>query len=585
MDLGLVDVNDDSALFVKSSDRPTPRPHLVLPERSARRPSSLYASPSLQDMEERQSRNKPTRLSSPRLSRSQTLPRFYPRSPVRDKTLGSLDASLAADVVSRLRRWIICVLVVNFDLDLGPVIDGVCPSFPLSASERENICFSSFPDSFRHEEGSEAHTFRIRESLPNKIDDEEFDYDGRRAIPTQDGFLYGFSHFSRRRDESSIRGYDQRSVIVLTHNPWPALFTELVNRLGPMYLAHGGPMLESACHNIASWPPPTAGDTLELGFLGYVLNVELPGNFDQQQSTDTRYFREKFDPQLHILASTAPLTPSPLCLFAASISHIWSIWECVLLYEPLLIFGQSPAMTSQAVWWLLDVLRPIPFAGDFRPYFTIHDKDYHSLVNKNQPKAGLLLGVTNPLFENVCKHWPHKLSLGRVVDSSTRTSVAKKAIIATPPPGWQTRTHNRYISKDRELLKRLESAIKGGGAIDADGKIALLLRRHFTTRAVQFLVPLNRYLNTLIPTPSTSTSNNSSSPSLTNSTQRRSPQSLKAFNRDHFFASLKTHGSPLPFRSAAKQREFYDRWLRSSAFGLWMARQEEAINKFLHKPA
>lgn len=112
--------------------------------------------------------------------------------------------------------------------------------------------------------------------------------------------------------------------------------------------------------------------------------------------------------------------------------------------------------------------------------------------------------------------------------------------------------------------------------VDADGRLSLLLRRHFTTRSVQFLVPLNRYLNTLIPQTSANcshTHNASSTPSL------------KPFNRDHFFTSLKTHGSPLPFRSSAKQKEFYERWLRSPAFGLWMAKQEEAINHFLRRPA
>ena len=34
------------------------------------------------------------------------------------------------------------------------------------------------------------------------------------------------------------------------------------------------------------------------------------------------------------------------------------------------------------------------------------------LANKNKPRAGLLLGVTNPIFEEACKHWPHVLSLG-----------------------------------------------------------------------------------------------------------------------------------------------------------------------------
>lgn len=109
--------------------------------------------------------------------------------------------------------------------------------------------------------------------------------------------------------------------------------------------------------------------------------------------------------------------------------------------------------------------------------------------------------------------------------------------------------------------------------IDADGKLALLLRRHFTTRAVQLLVPLNRYINTLIPTPASG---------LAGSNSTRDSY-LKPFNRDHFFASLKAHGTPLPFRSSAKQKEFYERWLRSPAFGLWMARQEETINTILRK--
>ncbi|KAL5526712.1 hypothetical protein ACEPAF_8437 [Sanghuangporus sanghuang] len=574
IDLGLVNTNDDSAIFANSPEQ-LPR-QLPSPGYGARRPSSSYASPTSSDLSERQDRHKPPQLHLHQLSRSQTLPRSYPRSPGREKekVIGFLDAVLEPEVVERLRTWIICVIVVNFDLDLGPVIDGVCPPFPLSTSEKENVCFSSFPDSFRHAEGAEAHTFRLRESLPYKTEENGANADHRSSYASQDGFIYGFSYFRRRKDVSTLRGYDQRSVILLTYHPWPTLYLELVNRLGPMFLIHGVPMLESACHNIASWPPPESGKTLELGFLGSVLTVELPSSVDQQQSVEMSAFRDKFDPQVHLLASIAPLTPPPLRLFAASISHLWSIWECILLCEPLLVFGPTPAMTSQAIWWFVDVLRPVSFAGDFRPYFTIHDKDYHSLVNKNRPKPGLLLGVTNPLFESMCKHWSHQLSLGVEVETTKNSDRSKVSLLAGPAPGWCTKTHNRYISKDRNLLKQLESAIKKGGAIDADGRLSLLLRRHFTTRSVQFLVPLNRYLNTLILQASASGSNNA-----------LSQPSLKPFNRDHFFASLKAHGSPLPFRSSAKQRGFYERWLRSPAFGLWMAKQEEAINQFLRRPA
>jgi len=55
----------------------------------------------------------------------------------------------------------------------------------------------------------------------------------------------------------------------------------------------------------------------------------------------------------------------------------------------------------------------IPLAGDIRPFFTMQDNDHAQLVNRLPPKAGLILGVTNPFFEKSCSHWPHVLSLGR----------------------------------------------------------------------------------------------------------------------------------------------------------------------------
>ncbi|PSR72944.1 hypothetical protein PHLCEN_2v11181 [Hermanssonia centrifuga] len=56
---------------------------------------------------------------------------------------------------------------------------------------------------------------------------------------------------------------------------------------------------------------------------------------------------------------------------------------------------------------------------------------------------------------------------------------------------------------------------------------------------------------------------------------------LKPFSETAFFASLKTNGSPLPFKSNAKRKEFYERWLRTKAFGVWIAGQEEVVNGVL----
>jgi hypothetical protein len=97
---------------------------------------------------------------------------------------------------------------------------------------------------------------------------------------------------------------------------------------------------------------------------------------------------------------------------------------------------------------------------------------------------------------------------------------------------------------------------------------SLDLRRHLSSRTNTMLVPLNRYLNTLIPSPTERTSNSGC---------RR----LKPFSTADFFSSLKANGSPLPFKSATKRKEFYERWLKTPAFGLWLAQQEEVVHRTL----
>ncbi len=94
------------------------------------------------------------------------------------------------------------------------------------------------------------------------------------------------------------------------------------------------------------------------------------------------------------------------------------------------------------------------------------------------------------------------------------------------------------------------------------------LRRHFSSRSAALLVPLNRYLSTLIPRPAEV---NGTTAELR----------LKPFNNANFFASLKAHGAALPFRSSTKQREFYERWLRTPTFGLWLAKQEDVVQRTL----
>ncbi|KAF7309518.1 UDENN domain-containing protein [Mycena indigotica] len=446
------------------------------------------------------------------------------------------------DVLAHMRRWILGVAIVEFDVDEGPVITGIYP--PLVIADAENIAFSAFPDSPQFEEGTQSHSFCIRE-LPLTLP-------GRESSPAKDGFLYGFAHFTQRKVHSSKRGYEQRSLVILTRHAYPALFTQICTLLGPLFQEHGLPMLEAACHNIAMWSDPTPGLVTELGFLGTVLTVELPLSADQQQLAS-----KSFDPKEYILASSSWFSPPPILLFEAALSHLWSIWECLVLCEPLLVFGTSPAQTSQAIWWLRDLLRPLPLTGDIRPYFTIHDTDHAVMASRLPPTAGRILGVTNPVFERECAHWPHILSLGRQIllnNTSHSASAGNTRAPAGPAPGWKTRNHTRYISKDRVLLKRFEEACNLGSERDRLDA-SLELRRHFHARSTELLVPLTRYLQTLIPTPAEKASAN-----------RNEPLRMRPFSAPAFLSSLKTGSVTLPFRSTARRKEFYERLLRTPTF-------------------
>jgi hypothetical protein len=70
-------------------------------------------------------------------------------------------------------------------------------------------------------------------------------------------------------------------------------------------------------------------------------------------------FDGSFSFKHQVLASSSPLSPPPLILFEACLSNLWTIWECLVLCEPILVFGPSPASTSQAIWWFRDLLRPV----------------------------------------------------------------------------------------------------------------------------------------------------------------------------------------------------------------------------------
>jgi hypothetical protein len=68
------------------------------------------------------------------------------------------------------------------------------------------------------------------------------------------------------RDTSQLTNADQRSLVLLTHLPFPRLFTDALLICKPLFLRYGVDMLESACHNISNWSAFHDIPTLSLSF-------------------------------------------------------------------------------------------------------------------------------------------------------------------------------------------------------------------------------------------------------------------------------------------------------------------------------
>ncbi|KAJ3066171.1 Protein dennd6a [Podochytrium sp. JEL0797] len=106
--------------------------------------------------------------------------------------------------------------------------------------------------------------------------------------------------------------------------------------------------------------------------------------------------------------------------FSLSPKLSFLLWELMILGEPLLIHSDTPKACSSVVWTLLELMKPVPFGGDFRPFFTLQDGEFRSTggggTASAPPRMATIVGVTNPVFEKVFESWPHKVkAVGRVL--------------------------------------------------------------------------------------------------------------------------------------------------------------------------
>ncbi|KAF7637634.1 UDENN domain-containing protein [Meloidogyne graminicola] len=453
----------------------------------------------------------------------------------------------------RFKKWMHCFCVVTFDLELGQTIEVVYPgSAYLSPIERSDICYLSFPDSnssstinnsppvflngkINRKVSSDgiymdsSHHFRIKRNL-NEENGKSFDSFAQKLPPSlkpDKQFLYGFAYFRQQRDSSIHRGYSQKSIVLISHLPFVALFSRILSEVALAFFTAGESAIETACRQIGQhWPLPEAGGDrlISLPLFGLRFCCSIPAdlhkneseldpgtNFEQngnlpfhlkQKSLEDEDFHdfELIDlcsnvvhlesisaPDLHFHTGIKRLLP-----------HLHLLWELVLLGESLLVYAPNASICSSIVHSIVSLIYPLKYEPDYRPYFTIHDSDFNDILNAKQNCRWN--SMSNPFFLKIFVNWPHILKIGAITHKPIKRERSESRLIHQ----LRTKTATQFVLG---TIKRCGTAEKGLKHLDIDvdyeedgeewqGKIIKRLsdRSHLESRSGGFFTSHKQFL-------------------------------------------------------------------------------------------
>ncbi|XP_031587422.2 protein DENND6B isoform X2 [Oreochromis aureus] len=473
---------------------------------------------------------------------------------------------------ARFSSWLECACVVTFDLELGQAIELVYPQdVKLTEKEKTSICYLSFPDSYSGCLGDTQFSFRFRQSVgrrTSRLRDDLYNRDAPVTLQRETAHFFGYVYFRQVKDVSVKRGYFQKSLVLVSRLPYTHLFHSLMQTIAPEFFEKHEPCLEAVCNEIDQWPSPVPGQTLNLPVMGVILQVRIPSKFDKPGGSPVRQTAK----ENLLLAPTLLPTIHELDLFKCFQSvliHLQMLWELALLGEPLVIMAPSPTISSETVLAIISSISPLKFCCDFRPYFTIHDSEFREYTTRTQAPPSVVLGVTNPFFIKTFQSWPHIVRLGEVKmagDLPKQVKVKKLSKLKTldTKPGIYT-AYKTFLHKDKILIKRLLKGIQRKRPSEVQSAI---LRRHLLELTQSFIIPLERYMASLMP--------------LQRSvTPWKTPPQIRPFSQDEFLSTLDHAGPQLTSLLRGDWIGLYRKFFRSPNFDGWYRHRHREMTQKL----
>uniref|UniRef100_A0A667ZSU1 DENN/MADD domain containing 6B n=1 Tax=Myripristis murdjan TaxID=586833 RepID=A0A667ZSU1_9TELE len=458
---------------------------------------------------------------------------------------------------ARFSSWLECVCVVTFDLELGQAIELVYPhDVKLTEKEKTSICYLSFPDSYSGCLGDTQFSFRLRQSVGRRgpwFGEDSYNRDAPITLQRELAHFCGYVYFRQVKDTSVKRGYFQKSLVLVSRLPYSHLFHTLLQIIAPEYFEKLEPCLEAVCNEIDQWPSPVPGLTLNLPVMGVVLQVRIPSKTDKPGGSPVKQ------------APKENLLPAPTVLptiheqdlfkcFQSVLIHLQMLWELMLLGEPVVVMAPSPTVSSETVLALVSSIAPLKYCCDHRPYFTIHDSEFREYTTRTQAPPNVILGVTNPFFVKTFQCWPHIVRLGELKMSGKHENQrVLEAVFSVSNRNCIYTAYKTFLHKDKILIKRLLKGIQRKRPSEVQSAI---LRRHLLELTQSFIIPLERYLASLMP--------------LQRSvTPWKTPPQIRPFSQEEFMGTLEHAGPQLTSVLKGDWMGLYRRFFRSPNFDGW----------------
>uniref|UniRef100_A0A915MZC0 UDENN domain-containing protein n=1 Tax=Meloidogyne javanica TaxID=6303 RepID=A0A915MZC0_MELJA len=336
-----------------------------------------------------------------------------------------------------------------------------------------------------------SHHFRIkRNGEINEDNEKRFDSFTQKLPPSlrpDKQYLYGFAYFRRQRDSSLHRGYSQKSIVLISHLPFVALFSRILSEVALAFFTAGESAIETACRQIGQhWPSPKAGGDrlLSLPLFGLRFCCSIPADLHKNES--------ELDPGTNFIEQNGNQLPFNLKQQSLEDEDCNGFENC--RWNNICVIGVSNPFFLKVLNYWPNILK----IGVAKP--SKRERSESRLVRqlKTQAAAQFVLG-TLKRCGTTAKELTH---LGIDVDEedgdgeewqrklikrlSDRSQLEKRS-------GGFFTSYKQFLAQDKTLTRRLLHSPS-----DSSSQFKIL-RKYFFELTQSFMSPLESYIATLMP--------------------------------------------------------------------------------------